>query len=77
MVCRAELRVGDQLGSVTDHVLWQFVDLVGNFTNTIDTLFLGFPEVVRELFDNLKFKNYRLGTSMYYYYYKACNCMVK
>ena len=56
MVCRAELRVGDQLGFVTDHVLGQLVDLVGNFTNTIDTLFLGFPEVVRELFDNLEFK---------------------
>ena len=56
MVCRAELRAGDQLGPVTDHVLGQLVDLVGNFTNTIDTLFLGFPEVVRELFDNLEFK---------------------
>ena len=56
MACRAELRVGDQLGFVTDHVLGQLVDLVGNFTNTIDTLFLGFPEVVRELFDNLEFK---------------------
>ena len=39
------MALGNQFGPVTDHVLGQFVDLVGDFTKAIDLLFLGLPEV--------------------------------
>ena len=50
----AQLGSGNQLRPVMDHVVGQFVDLVCDFTNTIDTLFFGFPEIVRVRGDNLK-----------------------
>ena len=45
LVFLALLALGNQFGSVTDHVLGQFVDLVGDFAKAIDLLFLGLPEV--------------------------------
>ena len=46
LLALAKGRVGDQLRPITDHVLGQFIDCVGDFANTINTLFLGFPEVI-------------------------------
>ena len=48
LVLAALLGMGDQLGPVTDHVFGQFIDLVSDFTNAINALFLGLPEIVRD-----------------------------
>ena len=41
-------RLGNQFGSINDHIFGQFIDLVSDFTKTINALFFGFPEVVRD-----------------------------
>ena len=52
----AKLRLWDQVWFVTDHVLGQLIDLVGDFANTVNVLFLGLPEVIRVCVDDLKFR---------------------
>merc|ERR1712018_29034 len=54
LVFLALMAVGNQFRSITDHVLGQFIDLVGDFANTINVFFLGFPKVhVTNLFSLL------------------------